>query len=156
MKKEEVLAQLKIAKSAHTDWLYKAKSLVNLKEGKENFAPVSSQECAFGKWFYEEGQKLSSLSNNPLECMKNIAQLHQTIHDIYFNIYSTYYPEETKKGLLSKIFTQKKQALSEFDLDFVAFEFKKLEALSTELLDELSRLERRIVAVSDEKIEALG
>jgi len=156
MKKEEVIAQLKTAKSAHADWLYKAKSLVNLKEGKENFAPINSHECIFGEWFYGDGQKLSALPNNPMECMNNIALLHQTIHEIYYNIYRTHYPEEIKKTFFSKFFAENKKVLTEFDTQFVLFEFKKLEALSAELLEELSRLERRIVAVSDEKIEALG
>ena len=156
MKKEEVLAQLKIAKSAHADWLYKAKILVNSKEDKENLTPMSAQECLFGQWFYVEGQKLSALSNIPLESMKNIADLHQYIHEIYLNIFAVYYPKEDKSGFFSKYFTQNKKVLSELEIESVTYELKKLEALSSELLEEISRLERRIVAVSDEKIETLG
>jgi len=156
MEKEAVIAQIKIAKNAHIDWVYKAKSLIDSKGAKENFAPVSSQDCVFGQWFYTEGQKLGTLSNNPLECMKNITQLHQSIHDIYLSIFTKYSPQEVKKPLFSKLFSEKKRVLDSDDLAFVESEFKKLELLSSELLDELSRLERRIVAVSDEKIVALG
>lgn len=155
MKKEEVLAQLKLAKSVHADWLYKAKILASTKDTKENFTPLDYSKCPFGEWFKSEGQKLSALSNIPLECMQNIIELHQNIHETYFKIFSMYYPEVIKKGLLSKLFVQKKQILDEDESAFVSLELKKIETLSAEILDDLGRLERRVVAVSDEKIEAL-
>ena len=156
MKKEDILTQIKNAKNSHIDWVYKAKTLMNTKEGKENFIPIDTKECGFAKWFFTEGQKLSALSNNPLECMENISQIHHNMHDIYFAIFIMYYPDESKKALFSKFFGEKKRVLDEDEVAFVLLKLKKLEEFSNELLDELNRLERRIVAVSDEKIEGLG
>lgn len=155
MKKEEILNQIKLAKNLHLDWVYKAKSLIEEKS-VQDFAPVSPNECLFGQWFYTQGQKLSGLSNNPLECMTNMAQLHKNLHDAYFNVFKIYAPDQSKKPLLSKLFGEKKRIIAEEDKSYAKSELQRLESLSKELLEELSRLERRIVAVSDEKLEALG
>lgn len=155
MKKEAILNQIKLAKNLHLDWVYKAKSLINEKSVLD-IAPVSPNECLFGQWFYGEGQKLSSLSNNPLECMTNMANLHKSLHDTYFDIFKIYAPDESKKSLMGKLFGEKKRTISPEEIAFAATQLTKLESLSQTLLDELGRLERRIVAVSDEKLEALG
>lgn len=155
MKKEEILNQIKLAKNLHLDWVYKAKSLIEEKS-VQDFAPVSPNECLFGQWFYTQGQKLSGLSNNPLECMTNMAQLHKNLHDAYFNVFKIYAPDQSKKPLLSKLFGEKKRIIADEDKSYAKSELQRLESLSKELLEELSRLERRIVAVSDEKLEALG
>jgi Chemoreceptor zinc-binding domain len=155
MTKEEVLKHLKTAKNVHTDWVHKAKSLMNGAGSREDLVPVTSHECDFGKWFYYDGQRLSALSNNPLTCMKNIDQLHEKFHTAYRNVFEVYFPEEKKTGLISKLFGEKHKTLSPEEMEFVDAEFRELASVSQEMLDELNRLERRLEAVSDEKIESL-
>ena len=155
MNKDEVLGQLKNAQLAHIEWVNKAKSLVNGKDARENLVPVSIKESQFGKWFYKEGQLLNALSNNPLSCMKNIDRLHNKAHGVYFDIFSRYFPLNVEEGMFSKFFAKKRKALLEDEQEQVALQLAKLEALVQELIDELSRLERRIEAVSQEKLETL-
>ncbi|WP_297432495.1 CZB domain-containing protein [Sulfurimonas sp.] len=76
MEKEEVLEHLRAAKAAHIKWIQKAKLLINGIDISEDTIPIDSTECKFGKWFYSDGQILNSLSNNPMECMQSIENLH--------------------------------------------------------------------------------
>jgi len=156
MNKQDVLENIKKAKVVHKDWLEKAKSIFKGDGFREDQNPLSDHECEFGVWFYSDAQKLSKLSNNPLSCMQNIERLHKSVHDIYKTIFYTYYPQEQKSGLLSKFFTQKAKKLSDEEQTFVSEQIALLEAHSSEILEELSRLERRLDAVSEEKIAALG
>jgi hypothetical protein len=156
MNKEEVLTHLKMAKAAHIEWVDKAKALIKGSENKEGSIPVGSGDCKFGMWFDREGQLLNALSNNPIECMKSIDALHKKIHELYLSIFNMHFTQGDTKGFFSKIFKEKRKTLSPQDKELVETQLKNLEDVSQQLLDELSRLERRLVAVSDEKIEALG
>jgi hypothetical protein len=155
MKKEEILNHLRAAKAAHVKWVQKAKLLINGVDVKEDSIPVDSTECNFGKWFYKEGQILNALSNNPLECMQKIESLHFEIHNTYLHIFNIYFSEEKKGGFFSKLFNLKRKKLSQVEIELAQQHYAKLEGISVELLDEINRLERRLVAVADEKIEAL-
>lgn len=155
MKKEEVLGHLRAAKAAHIKWVQKAKLLINGVDIDENAIPVDSTECAFGKWFYGDGQILNALSNNPLECMQHIEALHFNLHDIYLKIFSIYFVKDKKAGFFAKIFGVKKRGPSEEERDSAQRYYVEMAQVSQELLDEINRLERRLVAVSDEKIESL-
>ena len=155
MKKEEVLNHIRAAKAAHIKWVQKAKLLINGVDIDENAIPVDSTECAFGKWFYSDGQILNALSNNPLECMQHIETLHFNLHDTYLKIFRIYFAEDKKAGFFAKFFGVKriKPSIEEQELAYRYYE--KMEQVSQELLNEINRLERRLVAVSDEKIESL-
>jgi len=155
MKKEDVLGHLRIAKSAHVKWVQKAKLLISGVDVDEESIPVDSTECKFGKWFYNEGQMLNALSNNPLECMKNIEDLHFALHDMYLNIYNVYFLQEKKKGFFATIFGSRKKTISEAEQTLAQSYYEKMEKISHDLLDEINRLERRLIAISDSKIEAL-
>jgi len=155
MKKEDVLGHLRSAKSAHIKWVQKAKLLINGLDVKENAIPVDSTECNFGKWFYSDGQVLNALSNNPLECMQKIERLHFTLHDSYLSIFNIYFAQEKKTSFFGKLFGSKRRELSQTEIQLAHENYDKLEKISNELLDEINRLERRLIAVSDEKIESL-
>jgi mevalonate kinase len=155
MKKEDVLGHLRAAKAAHIKWVQKAKLLINGVDIKEDAIPVDSTECKFGQWFYSDGQVLNALSNNPLECMQKIESLHFELHDNYLSIFNVYFAETKKSGFFSKIFGVKKKTLTASEVQLAHEHYERLEEISKELLDEINRLERRLIAVSDEKIEAL-
>ena len=155
MKKEEILGHLRAAKSAHIKWLQKAKLLINGIDIQEESIPIDSTECKFGKWFYSNGQVLNSLSNNPLECMQKMESLHFTLHDIYLKIFTIYFAENKKKGFFAKLFGFKRKEISEAEHTLAEEHYQMMEKVSQDLLDEINRLERRLIAISDERIESL-
>jgi hypothetical protein len=155
MKKEDVIVHLRQAKAAHIKWVQKAKLLINGVDVDENAIPVDSTECSFGKWFYTDGQMLNALSNNPLECMQHIETLHFELHDIYLKIFRIYFSEEKKGGFFAKLFGLKRKQPEKSQQQLAQDYYAQMEEISQNLLDEINRLERRLVAVSDEKIELL-
>lgn len=156
MTKEDVLEHLKDAKTAHTRWVDKAELLINGVSVEERLSPVEVTECKFGQWLYSDGKILSGLSNNPIECMQNIEKLHSDLHDTYLKIFKVYFPQEKQKSFLSGFFGKKKKEVSELELEFTKGEYEKIKKVSKELLDEINRLERRLGAVSEEKISSLS
>jgi hypothetical protein len=153
MNKEHVLEHLRVAKSAHIKWVQKAKLLINGLDIKEDSIPVDSTECKFGQWFYSEGQILNALSNNPVECMVKIERLHFNLHDVYMNIFNIYF-NKPKGGFFSKLFG-KKNTLEDYEIENAKEYYNNLELVSKELLEEINRLERRLIAVPEERIQQL-
>jgi len=155
MKKDETLKSLETAEIELTRFVETAKSLIDGIDAEDKVLPTSPRETKFGEWFYSDGQKLKALSNNPLECMSNIEQLHDKLHERYREIFDLFYSEEKKSGFLSKIFKPKQKVLTESELKLVNEEYAAMEKTAEELLAEISRLQRRLVAVAEEKINAL-
>lgn len=156
MDKEHVVEHLRAAKAAHIKWVQKAKLLISGLEVEEDAIPVDSTECKFGKWFYTDGQILNSLSNNPPECMAKIETLHFQLHDTYLKIFSVYFGK-AKGGFFAKMFgnNNNKKSVNEHEKQAAIGYYNELEQISKELLDEINRLERRLIAVSDAKIKEL-
>ena len=155
MEKEHVIEHLRAAKAAHVKWVQKAKLLINGVDINEGTIPVDATECKFGKWFYCDGQVLNALSNNPLECMQSIETLHFNLHDVYLKIFTIYFSQEKKAGFFAKLFGLKKKEPSPLEIEQAQIYYKEMEKISKNLLDEISRLERRLIAVSEEKIKNL-
>ena len=155
MTKEEVVEHLRAAKAAHIKWVQKAKMLINGAEIEESAIPINSTDCKFGKWFYGDGQILNGLSNNPLECMQNIETLHFNLHDQYAKIFSIYFSQEKKGGFFAKLFGFTKREITQEQSDAARAYYGDMEEISKELLNEISRLERRLIAIPEEKIEQL-
>ena len=154
MKKEDVVGHLRAAKTAHIKWVQKAKLLVSGLDINEDAIPVDSTECKFGKWFYSDGQVLNALSNNPLECMTAIEKLHFNLHDKYLQIFSIYF-NKPKAGFFAKLFGVKKKNLNKDEIKLASEYYNEMEQISHDLLDEINRLERRLIAVPAEKIAEL-
>ena len=154
MKKEEILGHLRAAKSAHIQWVQRAKLLISGVDVEKDSIPVNSTECKFGKWFYSDGQILNSLANNPLECMQEIEQLHMELHDQYLKIFTIYFSKE-KQGFFAKLFGFSKREVTRVEQDLAEEHYAKMDEISKKLLEEINRLERRIVAVPDEKLAEL-
>jgi len=154
MEKEEVVNHLRAAKAAHIKWVQKAKLLINGLHIEESAIPIDSTECKFGKWFYSDGQLLNSLANNPAEAMSSIENLHFKLHDEYLQIFNVYFNRESA-GFFSKIFGLKRKAVSDLEAKVAKEHYDIMENISRELLDEINRLERRLIAVSEDKIRTL-
>jgi len=154
MEKEEVVNHLRAAKAAHIKWVQRAKLLINGLDIEEGAIPVDSTECKFGQWFYGDGQLLNSLANNPTESMSNIENLHFKLHDQYLQIFNVYF-KKAKGGFFSKIFGLKRKVVGELEAQIAREHYDIMENISKELLDEINRLERRLIAVSEDKIRTL-
>ena len=152
MQKNEVLDHLRAAKTAHIKWVQRAKLLINGFEIPKEAIPVDSTECKFGQWFYSDAQKLNALSNNPLECMAHIENLHFKLHDVYLQIYKIYFKE--KQGFFAKLFKPSK--VSDLEHEKAERLYDEMEHISKQLLEEINRLERRLIAIPEEKITALS
>ncbi len=153
MDKNEVLDQLRAAKAAHINWVQKAKMLIEGFKIDEKAIPVNSTECKFGQWFYKDAQKLNALQNNPLECMTEIEQLHFQLHDVYMKIFKLYY-DTAEKGFFSKLFGSKKK-VSEEAQRLAKDYFTEMEDISKRLIEEINRMERRIIAIQESELEKL-
>lgn len=153
MLKSDVLDHLRAAKAAHINWVQRAKMLISGFQMDESAIPVNSTQCKFGIWFYSDAQKLNALQNNPLECMQTIEQLHFDLHDVYMNIYKIYY-ETDSGGFFSKIFGKKKK-ITEESKSLAKEYFDKMERISKDLVNEINKMERRIVAMSEKEFESL-
>jgi len=153
MQKELILNQLRAAKAAHISWVQKAKLLIEGIEIDKSAIPINSTECKFGKWFYHDAQKLNGLRNNGLECMDNIELYHTKLHDAYLKIFKLYYLVENK-GFFSKLFTGKKK-ITEETIALGREYFEELDYISKDLLSEISRLERRVIAIGDDELGKL-
>ena len=154
MEKEEVVSHLRAAKAAHIKWVQKAKLLISGLEVAEDAIPVNSTDCKFGKWFYGDGQMLNSLANNPMEAMANIESLHFKLHDAYLQIFNIYF-NKSKGGFFTKLLGLKRRNVSEVEANVAAEHYVAMENISKELLEEINRLERRLIAVTEEKIRTL-
>ena len=154
MDKEHVVEHLRAAKIAHIKWVQKAKLLISGLEIKEDAIPVDSTECKFGKWFYGEGQILNSLSNNPPECMTKIESLHFQLHDTYLKIFSVYFGNK-EGGFFAKLFGIKRKSVNEHEKQAAVTYYNEMEGISKELIDEINRLERRLLAIPEDKIKSL-
>jgi len=154
MDKNKVLSQLRAAKEAHVNWVQKAKMLISGFSIDKDAIPVNSTECRFGQWFYSDAQKLNALQNNPLECMENVERLHFELHDIYLKIFKIYYNMK-EPGFFAKLFGLKKKVM-ESDKKIAAVHFAEMEKISTRLIEEINRMERRILAISEKEMEKIG
>ncbi|RBW48538.1 CZB domain-containing protein [Marinobacter sp. F3R11] len=131
MSKKDALSQLRQAKSAHIRWRSYAQALVAGIPVEQDHVPVMHTDCKFGKWYYGEGQKLSSLSS-----FEAIETSHQILHQIYMEIFRLLFGEDDRSAL-KKLFGSKASA-----------KWKKQE--------QAGRLMEKLVAVSATLLEAIG
>ncbi|MDY0121270.1 MAG: CZB domain-containing protein [Sulfurimonas sp.] len=153
MNKDEILTHLREAKLAHKNWVQKAKLLIEGFKVEKDAIPVNATSCEFGCWFYKEAQKLNALRNNPLECMQNIEEYHSRLHTIYLNIFKIYY-SHYEANFLQKLFGTKRKVTST-EKEIAISHYEEIEAVSKQLIDELNRMERRIIALGDAEIEKI-
>ena len=152
MEKENIIENLQKAKLSNLQWIDRANSLISGTKKDTGTVPIEEKESEFGQWLYGEGELLKKLSNNPLECMKSIEVLHQHIHKNYFKIYHIYFSDEKKAGFFSKLMGAKRQEVNTNEEKEAKLLLESLEQYANDLMKELERLERRIEAVGQEKL----
>jgi hypothetical protein len=153
MKKDEIIEKLQKAKYADLEWLDRAKSLIEGSKNDIGTFPIEAVDSDFGEWFYNEGSKLKRLSNNPVESMQNLELLHQQIHKSYLDIYHIYFNHENRAGFFSSLMGAKRKELSAEELKNAKVLLQGMQLHAEEFLFEIERLERRLEAVGEEKID---
>ena len=150
MDKVVTLQLLSDAKKGHVKWVQRAKLLIEGLPIDEGAIPLSCTDCNFGQWFYGEGQKLNALGN--MSCLNEIEKAHFILHDQYMKIFKIYFTDNDR-SFLSKLFNSKKK-ISDQEKEMAKEYFSKLQSASEEVLDHISKLERRLYAISQSSFDA--
>ncbi|MDD5051716.1 MAG: CZB domain-containing protein [Sulfuricurvum sp.] len=150
MDKAVTLKLLGEAKKAHVKWVQRAKSLIEGLPVDESAIPLNCTDCAFGQWFYGEGQKLNALGN--MGSLVDIEKAHFALHDHYMKIFKIYFSDKDK-SFFSKIFSSKKK-ISDLEKEMAKEYFIKLQASSEEVLLQIGKLERRLYAIPQSSFDA--
>jgi len=153
MQKSDILQHLRDAKAAHIQWVQRAKLLIEGFDVDKQSIPVNATECKFGQWFYSDAQKLNALRNNNLDCMNTIESLHFKLHDIYLQIFKIYFGDQNK-GFFAKLF-KRKNSVSEESKAYAKKLYHEMEEVSKELLEEVNKMERRVLAIPDSELEEI-
>jgi hypothetical protein len=146
MEKIEVLQSIRAARRAHTQWVDKAKSLVNGLPVKKEQIPLEVTECSFGKWFYCDGQILLSFFTE--EAIEKLDSKHKELHDTYMKIFKIYFPEE-KGSFFSNLFKNKLEISAQDENSALAY-LRNLEEVSRELISYLNTIEKKLNNVPEE------
>lgn len=146
-KKADILNNLRSAKAAHLRWKAHAHAMVEGLPLEEGQIPMIHTDCAFGKWYYGTGQSLSTLNSYAA-----LDEPHEQLHTTYMKIFKLLFGEDDR-SVFGKLFGAKAKA----DKNHAEAEtlMAKLTGISTDVVELLNRLEKEVLSMSDEEIEAL-
>lgn len=145
MDKEKTIEAIVNAKKAHENQMKKIVGLLNNKE-VENPTAVSKTECDFGKWLYEDNNRLREILGTLF--YTNLETLHAKWHMEYSRLFEIFFKSK-KKGFFSKTFGSKK--VDGMELDKAKVYYSELEATTGELLKAIASSQRRIEALNEKK-----
>jgi len=147
MYKEILLQHIKKAKKSHLLWLKRVRHLIQELPISEEMIPLNPKECDFGRWLYSEGIKFNSLPSTS-KIILEIINIHELIHDIYFDIYEIYFIETKQTGIFKKLHFTDKQINK--DRYATAVEcFLELEDASNNLIGYMDAFEKSILSASE-------
>jgi hypothetical protein len=86
--------------------------------------------------------------------MEKIETLHFQLHDTYLKIFSVYFSNK-QSGFFAKLFGIKKRTINEHEKNAALTYYDDMEVVSKNLIDEINRLERRLIAMPEDKIRDL-
>ena len=145
-KKADIISHLRHAKTAHVAWISNVQILIQLAniEDAKATTPINYTTCAFGKWYYGEGQMLT-----PFQEYRDIEAVHQYVHNTYLQIFGLY--NKKLEGSFFKSIKKLEQERKEkaMQLEIVLKEYSKL------MFDLLIALEMKIKRMSDSEIDSL-
>lgn len=98
MTKNEILSQLRRAKSAHLQWRSYAQALIVGIPVTPEQVPMLHTDCRFGQWYYGPGQALASLG-----AFAAIEGPHERLHRVYRNIFKRLFGEEHGEAYRDKV-----------------------------------------------------
>ncbi|CAK8713971.1 Chemoreceptor zinc-binding domain-containing protein [Candidatus Electrothrix laxa] len=147
MDKTEVMTTLKLAAVSHRAWLSNAQALIDGIPLDKEKVPVNATECAFGKWYYGDGQKLKSIPG-----FKEIEQPHDKLHKTYMEIFTLLYGEESKKpSFLSKLMGSAQKAVIAKQ-EAAKAKSLSLKDYSSEVIHHMEQLQKVINALGEKQL----
>jgi hypothetical protein len=147
MAKKQHINHLRAAKAAHIKWRSYAQALVAGLPLDEGQVPVVHTDCAFGKWYYGAGQRLSSLP-----AFHAIGIPHERLHAIYMEIFKLLFETEETGFFRKLIGATKRQNQKSDRIDVL---LGGLLEMSKTLLEAIELLERDLLAMEDREVAAL-
>ncbi len=148
MTKEEILTQLRTAKTAHMQWLSDALALISGLAAERDHVPIAHTDCQFGKWYFGAGQRLSGFS-----AYHAIEAPHELLHQTYARIFGILAAEDSRpliaRLLGSKGKLTKKRRKEADDL------MQNLLSVSRMLLESIALLEQAVQSATDEELKTL-
>lgn len=147
MDKKQVISHLRAAKSAHIKWRSYAQALVAGLPINEDQVPVIHTDCAFGKWYYGPGQKLSSLTSYPA-----IEAPHEALHGIYMQIFKLLFETEEVGFLQKLIGTGRRRDDRREQLNAL---LASLIEMSKSLLAAIELLEQEVMQMDEQEVAEL-
>ncbi|GAB4303160.1 MAG: hypothetical protein Kow0096_25110 [Thiohalomonadaceae bacterium] len=147
MDKKQVITHLRAAKSAHIKWRSYAQAIVAGLPVNEDQVPVIHTDCAFGKWYYGPGQKLSSLPG-----FQAIETPHEALHSIYMQIFKLLFETEEVSFFQKFIGTGKKRDDRREQLNTL---LNSLIEMSKTLLAAIELLEQEVLGMDEKEVAEL-
>lgn len=144
MIRTEAIEMLRIARTAHMQWMARAKALVAGVSLNKDLVPVMHTDCKFGQWYYGPGKLL-----NFLKSYQDIEVTHAELHSVYRDIFDLIYGVE-ESSLMKKLFSVDRGHKQENLLKAKEL-IPRLVKISKEMLLLLDYLERDLIQMSDEK-----
>ena len=138
MTKKEAIEQVRKAKLGHKKWISFAKAMHMGIAVDKDAVPMMETDCAFGKWYYGEGQVFSDM-----ESFQAIEIPHGLLHQTYMKLYKA-----RKKPIKTGLFVSKNKAQNEKQvaLDNI---MKQLMQVSQMLLENLQEFENDLKNMND-------
>jgi len=150
MSKVEVIKQLRAAKAENNLYIHKSKMIVSDKNYLIFYNPINSIECPFCQWLYTDAQKLRNLRNNSEEHMDSLEEIHEEIHNKYFNLFKLCNIKDI--GFIGKLIGKEDSSIGAEAIDC----YMKIEELSEKLSEKLTQLEKRVSVLKDSEIISLN
>jgi len=145
--KEKIVTILRNAISGHKKWVENALGLIQGLPLDKSQVPVNGTECAFGEWYYSDGQSLRDLPG-----FKEIESLHDKLHAKYREIFVLLFGETEKISFLGKLFGQAKK-LEHAKKEEAMEKYKELKYYSEKIIKQITKLEKFIHVMSDDQLE---
>ncbi|WP_024954736.1 CZB domain-containing protein [Sulfurospirillum arcachonense] len=107
---------------------------------------LNSTECEFGKWLYDENNRLKDLWGSIF--FNDIETIHAQWHKEYAKLFEILFKKK-KKGLFSKMMNL--SDIDPLDLDKAKLYYVELKETTSQLLKLLYLCEKRVSALNEEK-----
>lgn len=147
MDKKQVISHLRAAKSAHIKWRSYAQAIAAGLPVSEDQVPVIHTDCAFGKWYYGTGQKLSGLPS-----FQAIETPHETLHAIYMQMFKLIFDTEETGFFKKLIGASKRRDDRKEQLNTL---LNSLVEMSKTLLAAIELLEQEVMQMDEHDVAAL-
>jgi len=144
LSKATIIQELNSAKIAHMRWVKRADHLITGLPVDKEFIPLEPTTCGFGRWLYGEvGQQLR-IEDTFKSIIEQIEFHHDSLHDVYGEIYKIFFIVPQKRSLLHKILTFNSKEVTKQEMEKARKYFISLQSTSTELIALLDKLEAAV------------